>query len=105
LKHDPEIVLIDVGKEIDHCDEQYENAVDKVYPRFEIMLLDSIVKVDRRGQRPKRDFEMASIDEGIQIDSSDEQFSKSVSARIETREPRSKLKGFEPKLNVERCFH
>jgi hypothetical protein len=40
----------------------------------------------------KEDPEIISTDEGIQIESSDEQFENADSPRIERREPASKLK-------------
>jgi hypothetical protein len=46
----------------------------------------------------KQKAERVSIDEGIQIDSSDEQFEKAASPRVRSRQPRSNV-------NVRRCPH
>jgi hypothetical protein len=49
-------------------------------------------KSSRSLQGVKQDLEIVSIDEGRQIDQSEEQWSKADSPRFESREPGSKVK-------------
>jgi hypothetical protein len=59
------MISIEEGIQIDSSDEQYENADS---PSSEIWQPRSNVNVERCLQQVKQDFEMTSMDEGIQID-------------------------------------
>jgi hypothetical protein len=61
-------------------------------PKTDIFEPGSNVTFARRLQFLKQDLEIVSIDEGMQIDVSDEQFSKADSPRFERREPIAKVK-------------
>jgi hypothetical protein len=75
--------------QIDSSDEQPANADS---PRLDRVQPVSNVRDESWEQQQKQDFEIVSIDEGIQIDSSDLQSSKADSPSFEIFESSSNVK-------------
>jgi hypothetical protein len=85
LKQKLGIASTDPGIQI-ACTEVRENAVS---PRIKARDLDSNSRPESVSQRKKHDLEIVSIDEGMQIDRSDEHLSNADSPRLAIWQPNS----------------